>query len=54
MGLEAVEFIIDLEKGKETCEIAKVLTVLNTLGIKMTLTTPTAAVQQGSGDGPHA
>jgi y4mF family transcriptional regulator len=49
-----LRFIIDLEKGKETCEIAKVLTVLNTLGIKMTLTPPTAAVQQGSGDGPHA
>jgi hypothetical protein len=43
-----------LEKGKETCEIGKALTVLNTLGIKMTLTPPAAAAQQGSGDGPHA
>lgn len=48
-----LRFIIELEKGKETCEIGKALTVLNTLGIKMTLTPP-AAAQQGSGDGPHA
>jgi y4mF family transcriptional regulator len=49
-----LRFIIDLEKGKETCEIGKVLTVLQTLGIKMSLTPPAAAAQQGSGDGPHA
>lgn len=35
-----LRFIIDLEKGKETCEIGKALTVLNTLGIRMTLTPP--------------
>lgn len=35
-----LRFIIDLEKGKETCEIGKVLTVLHTLGIKITLTPP--------------
>jgi len=33
-----VRFVIDLEKGKETCEIGKALTILNTLGIKLTLT----------------
>lgn len=49
-----LRFIIELEKGKETCEIGKALTVLNTLGIQMTLTPPMAARQQGSGDGPHA
>lgn len=49
-----LRFIIELEKGKETCEIGKALTILNTLGIKMTLTPPAAATQQGSGDGPHA
>ncbi len=27
-----LRFIIDLEKGKETCQIGKVLTVLQTLG----------------------
>ena len=49
-----MRFIIELEKGKETCEVGKALTVLNTLGIKMTLTPPAATAQQGSGDGPHA
>jgi HTH-type transcriptional regulator / antitoxin HipB len=46
-----LRFIIDLEKGKETCEMGKALTVLQMLGIKMTLTPPAAAAQQGSGDG---
>jgi HTH-type transcriptional regulator/antitoxin HipB len=49
-----LRFIIELEKGKETCEIGKALTVLNTIGIKMTLTPPAAAAKQGSGHGPHA
>jgi HTH-type transcriptional regulator/antitoxin HipB len=35
-----LRFVIDLEKGKETCQIGKALTVLQTLGIKMTLTPP--------------
>ncbi len=35
-----LRFIIDLEKGKETCEIGKALRVLQTLGIKMKLTPP--------------
>jgi len=35
-----LRFIIDLEKGKPTCQLGKVLTVLNTLGIKLTLTPP--------------
>lgn len=37
-----LRFIIDLEKGKETCEIGKALAILNTLGIKITLTPPPA------------
>ncbi|MEI9976486.1 MAG: helix-turn-helix transcriptional regulator [Ignavibacteriota bacterium] len=37
-----LRFIIDLEKGKETCEIGKALAILNTLGIKLTLTPPPA------------
>jgi len=49
-----LRFIIDLEKGKETCETGKVLDVIHTLGIKMTLTPPPAAAHQGSDDGPHA
>lgn len=33
-----LRFIIDLEKGKPTCQIGKVLAVLHTLGIELTLT----------------
>jgi hypothetical protein len=33
-----LRFIIELEKGKETCQIGKVLTVLQTLGIRLQLT----------------
>jgi HTH-type transcriptional regulator / antitoxin HipB len=32
-----LRFIIDLEKGKPTCQIGKVLTVLQTLGVSMEL-----------------
>jgi len=35
-----LRFVIDLERGKETCEIGKVLAILNGLGIKITLTPP--------------
>jgi HTH-type transcriptional regulator / antitoxin HipB len=35
-----LRFIIDLEKGKPTCQLGKALIVMNTLGIKMTLTPP--------------
>lgn len=35
-----LRFIIDLEKGKPTCQIGKVLTVLQTLGIKLELLLP--------------
>jgi y4mF family transcriptional regulator len=35
-----LRFISDLEKGKETCEIGKALTILQTLGIRLTLTPP--------------
>jgi HTH-type transcriptional regulator / antitoxin HipB len=37
-----LRFIIDLEKGKPTCEIGKALAILNTLGIQLTLTPPAA------------
>lgn len=36
-----LRFIIDLEKGKPTCQLGKVLTVLHTLGIQLTLINPT-------------
>ena len=38
-----MRFVSDLEKGKETCEIGKALRILNTLGIKVTLTPPAPA-----------
>lgn len=41
-----LRFVIDLERGKETCEIGKALTVLQTLGIKLILTPPTAAKEE--------
>ena len=41
-----IRFIIDLEKGKDTCEVGKALRVLNTLGIKITLTPPSTAAKE--------
>lgn len=35
-----LRFIIDLEKGKPTCQLGKALTVLNTLGITLTMDSP--------------
>jgi HTH-type transcriptional regulator/antitoxin HipB len=40
-----LRFIIDLERGKETAEIGKVLTILQTLGIQLTMTPPPAATR---------
>ncbi len=35
-----LRFIIDLEKGKPTCQVGKVLTVLHTLGLKIEVIPP--------------
>ncbi len=35
-----LRFIIDLEKGKPTCQLDKALTVLSTLGISLELKAP--------------
>ncbi len=35
-----VRFIIDLEKGKQSCQLGKVLSVLQTLGIDLDLRSP--------------
>ena len=35
-----LRFVIDLERGKETCQLGKVLTILHTLGIRLALTPP--------------
>jgi len=37
-----LRFIVELEKGKPTCQFGKVLTVINTLGISMSLALPVA------------
>lgn len=41
-----LRFVIDLERGKETCEIGKALTVLQTLGIRLALTPPPTATKE--------
>lgn len=41
-----LRFVSDLEKGKETCEIGKALTILHTLGIKLSLTPPAPAKEE--------
>ena len=38
-----LRFIIELEKGKPTCQVGKVLTVLHTLGIEVRLVSPASA-----------
>ena len=38
-----LRFIIDLEKGKETCRIGKALVVMATLGIEIEITSPALA-----------
>lgn len=35
-----MRFISDLENGKPTCQIGKTLTVLRTLGLRLTLSSP--------------
>lgn len=35
-----LRFVVELEQGKPTCEVGKVLTVLGTLGIVVDLTPP--------------
>jgi y4mF family transcriptional regulator len=42
-----LRFIIELEQGKTTCQIGKVLTVLHTLGITMQLSLPPSEVASG-------
>jgi y4mF family transcriptional regulator len=44
-----LRFIIELEQGKPTCQVGKVLTVLNTLGVTISLTPP-AMPQQRKGN----
>ena len=43
-----LRFIIELEKGKPTCQLQKTLTVLNTLGVKTILEPPIPIPNQPS------
>ncbi len=45
-----LRFIIDLEKGKATCQLGKVLTVLQTVGIAIGLTLPRSKKEFGKKD----
>ena len=42
-----LRFIIDLEKGKPTCQIGKILQVLQALGLKLQIAGPGANTGQG-------
>jgi predicted transcriptional regulator len=46
-----LRFIIELERGKPTCQIGKVLTVMNTLGVSIVLTPPPAVEASGQRQG---
>jgi HTH-type transcriptional regulator/antitoxin HipB len=43
-----LRFIIDLEKGKPTCQLGKALTVLHTLGVKIEITTSAGNARKGN------
>jgi y4mF family transcriptional regulator len=43
-----LRFIIDMEKGKPTCQLGKVLTVLHTLGIKVEFIAPAGVGKKGT------
>ena len=45
-----LRFIIDLEKGKPTCQLGKVLTVLQTVGIGIAFTLPRSSKIFGKKD----
>ena len=45
-----LRFIIDLEKGKPTCQLGKTLTVLQTVGIGIGLTLPRSKKEFGKKD----
>lgn len=42
-----LRFLIDLERGKPTCQIGKILHVLQALGLRITLTATSAASPEG-------
>ena len=42
-----LRFVIDLERGKPTCQIAKILQVLQALGLRVGLTATSDAAPEG-------
>ncbi len=42
-----LRFIIDLEKGKPTCQIGKILQILHALGLKLQIASPGTDTGQG-------
>ena len=42
-----LRFVIDLERGKPTCQIGKILQVLQTLGLRVELSGSAATAQEG-------
>jgi y4mF family transcriptional regulator len=42
-----LRFIIDLEKGKPTCQIGKIIQVLQALGLKLQIVNPGVDTGQG-------
>ncbi|MDX9868463.1 MAG: hypothetical protein RBT78_11095 [Kiritimatiellia bacterium] len=42
-----LRFVIDLERGKSTCQVGKVLQVLQTLGLRVELSGSVAATSDG-------
>jgi y4mF family transcriptional regulator len=43
-----LRFIIEMERGKPTCQLGKVLTVLHTLGIKIEFASPAGNGKKGT------
>lgn len=41
-----LRFVIDLEKGKPTCQVGKILQVLHALGLKLQITSPGVVTDQ--------
>ena len=48
-----LRFIVDLEKGKPSCQIGKALTVLQTLGVEVSLSPRALERDTGTRNGAH-
>ncbi len=43
-----LRFIVEMERGKSTCQLGKVLTVLHTMGIKIEVIPPAGNSRKGN------